>query len=112
MKVRLAGLMCASQQARVHDRNAVCDGPRLSLVAGSSCNLPFTAAGGSSTRRCLQVLVLVLAYDVGRSGQECTGLRARFTRQGHSVVDRCCPGHNLTRALVRKARSQECRKEQ
>ena len=104
--------MYASRQARGYDRNVVCDGPRLSLVADSSWNLLFAAAGGRLTRRCSQVPVLVLAYDVGRLGQECTGLRARFTRQGYSVADRCCPGHNLTRALVRKARSQECRKEQ
>ena len=58
--------MCASRQARVYDRNTVCDGPRLSLVADSSCNLPFAAADGRLTRRCSQVPVLVLAYDVGR----------------------------------------------
>ena len=105
-------LMCASRQARVYDRNAVCDGPHLSLVAGSSCNLPFAAAGGRLMRRCSQVPVLVLAYDVGRLEQECTELRARFTSRGHSVADQCCPSHNHTCALVRKASSQECRKEQ
>ena len=105
-------LKCASRQARGYDRNAVCDGPRLSLVAGSSCNLPFAAAGGNCTRRCSQVTVFVLAYDVGRLEQECAELRARFTSRGHSVADRCCPSHSHTRALVRKARSQEGRKEQ
>ena len=53
-----------------------------------------------------------LAYDVGRLEQECTELRARFTSRGHSVADRCCPSHNHTCAPVRKASSQECRKEQ
>ena len=81
-------------------------------AAGSPCNLLVAAAGGVVARRCTQVLSLVLAYGVGRLEQECTGLRARFTRRGYSVADRCYPRHNLTRALVRKASSQESRKEQ
>ena len=82
------------------------------LAAGSPCNLLFAAAGGAVTRRCTQVLSLVLTYGVGRLERECTRLRARFTRPGHSVADRCYPRHNHTRALVRKTRSQEGRKEQ
>ena len=82
------------------------------LAAGSPCNLPVAAAGGVVARRCAQVLLLVLTNGVGRRERKCTGLRARFTRRGYSVADRCYPRHNLTRALVRKASSQEGRKEQ
>ena len=41
-------LMYASRQAQGYDRNAVCDGPRLSLVAGAPCNLLVAAADGIS----------------------------------------------------------------